>query len=37
MNLAFQPKNADQIQAILDDVLATPPEIAAQYRRIIQP
>ena len=37
MNLAFQPKDAAQIQAILDDVLATPPEIAAQYRRIIQP
>jgi hypothetical protein len=37
MNLAFQPKDAAQIRQILDDVLATPPEIAAQYRRIIQP
>ena len=37
MDLAFQPKDAAQIQEILDDVLATPPEIAAQYRRIIQP
>jgi tripartite-type tricarboxylate transporter receptor subunit TctC len=37
MNLEFQPKTADQIQQILSDVLATPPEIAAKYRKIIQP
>jgi tripartite-type tricarboxylate transporter receptor subunit TctC len=37
MNLEFQPKDADQIQAILKEVLATPPEIAAKYRQIIQP
>jgi tripartite-type tricarboxylate transporter receptor subunit TctC len=37
MNLEFQPKTADQIQRILDDVLATPPGVAAQYRQIIQP
>jgi hypothetical protein len=37
MNLEFQPKDADQIQAILNEVLATPPEIAAKYRQIIQP
>ena len=37
MNLAFQPKDVDQIQAILEQVLATPPEIAALYRGIIQP
>jgi tripartite-type tricarboxylate transporter receptor subunit TctC len=37
MNLEFQPKDADQIQQILDEVLATPPDIAAKYRQIIQP
>ncbi len=37
MNLEFQPKTPDQIQQILSDVLATPPEIAAKYRHIIQP
>jgi len=37
MNLEFQPKTADQIQQILADVLATPPDIAAKYRQIIQP
>jgi hypothetical protein len=37
MNLEFQPKDADQIQQILAEVLATPPEMAAKYRRVIQP
>jgi tripartite-type tricarboxylate transporter receptor subunit TctC len=37
MNLEFQPKTADQIQQVLSEVLATPPEIAAKYRQIIQP
>ena len=37
MNLEFQPKTSDQIQQILNEVLATPPEIAAKYRQIIQP
>jgi hypothetical protein len=37
MNLEFQPKTADQIQQILNDVLATPPDIATKYRNIIQP
>jgi len=37
MNLEFQPKTADQIQQVLNEVLATPPEIAAKYRQIIQP
>ena len=37
MKLAFQPKTAAQIQAVLDDVLATPPDIAAKYRQIVQP
>jgi tripartite-type tricarboxylate transporter receptor subunit TctC len=37
MNLEFQPKTAEQIQAILQEVLATSPEIAAKYRQIIQP
>ncbi|MGH9256413.1 MAG: Bug family tripartite tricarboxylate transporter substrate binding protein [Vicinamibacterales bacterium] len=37
MKLEFQPKTAVQIRAILDDVLATPPAVAARYRDIIQP
>jgi len=37
MNLEFQPKTADQIQQVLSEVLATPPDIAAKYRQIIQP
>jgi tripartite-type tricarboxylate transporter receptor subunit TctC len=37
MNLEFQPKTPEQIQQILAEVLATPPEIAAKYRQIIQP
>ncbi|MGH6691056.1 MAG: Bug family tripartite tricarboxylate transporter substrate binding protein [Gammaproteobacteria bacterium] len=37
MKLEFQPKDAAQIQQILDEVLATPPAIAAKYREIIQP
>lgn len=37
MKLDFQPKDAAQIQQILNDVLSTPPEVAAKYREIIQP
>jgi tripartite-type tricarboxylate transporter receptor subunit TctC len=37
MKLEFQPKTAAQIHEILDDVLATPPAVAAKYREIIQP
>lgn len=37
MKLEFQPKDASQIQQILNEVLATPPEVAAKYREIIQP
>lgn len=37
MKLEFQPKDASQIQQILNEVLATPPEVAARYREIIQP
>ncbi len=37
MNLEFQPKTARQIHEILDEVLATPPAVAAKYREIIQP
>jgi len=37
MRLEFQPKDAAQIQQILNDVLATPPDVAAKYREIIQP
>jgi tripartite-type tricarboxylate transporter receptor subunit TctC len=35
MKFTFQPKTADQIQQILDEVLATPPHIAAKYKQII--
>jgi tripartite-type tricarboxylate transporter receptor subunit TctC len=37
MNLEFQPKDANEIRGILDEVLATPPAIAAKYRQIVQP
>ena len=37
MKLEFQPKTAAQIREILDEVLATPPAVAAKYREIIQP
>ena len=37
MQLDFQPKDAAGIQQVLDEVLATPPHIAAKYRQIIQP
>ncbi|HEY6361297.1 MAG TPA: tripartite tricarboxylate transporter substrate-binding protein [Vicinamibacterales bacterium] len=37
MKLDFQPKDATEIQRVLDEVLATPPHIAAKYRQIIQP
>ena len=37
MKLEFQPKDADQIQQILGEVLATSPAIAEKYRQVIQP
>jgi tripartite-type tricarboxylate transporter receptor subunit TctC len=37
MRLDFQPKTARDIRAVLSEVLATPPDIAAKYRQIIQP
>ena len=37
MQLEFQPKDAGRIQQILSAVLATPPDVAAKYREIIQP
>ena len=37
MRLDFQPKGADEIQRVLREVLATPADIAAKYRQIIQP
>jgi tripartite-type tricarboxylate transporter receptor subunit TctC len=37
MRLDFQPKTAREIRAVLSEVLATPPGIAAKYRQIIQP
>ena len=37
MRLDFQPKTADEIHQVLSEVLATPPDIAAKYRQIIQP
>jgi tripartite-type tricarboxylate transporter receptor subunit TctC len=37
MKLDFQPKDAAAIRKVLDEVLATPPDVAAKYREIIQP
>jgi hypothetical protein len=37
MHLEFQPKDAAQIQQVLDEVLATPRGVAAKYRAIIAP
>ena len=37
MKLDFQPKTAAEIHQVLNDVLATPPDIAAKYRQIIAP
>ena len=37
MRLEFHPKDAAGIRAVLEDVLATSPDIAAKYRDIIQP
>jgi tripartite-type tricarboxylate transporter receptor subunit TctC len=37
MRLHFQPKTAAEVYRVLSEVLATSPEIAAKYRRIIQP
>ena len=37
MRLDFQPKTAPEIYQVLSEVLATPPDIAAKYRQIIQP
>ena len=37
MKLDFQPKTAAEIETVLNEVLATPPDIAAKYRQIVQP
>ncbi len=37
MRLDFQPKTAHQVHQVLSEVLATPPDIAAKYRQVIQP
>ena len=37
MRLDFQPKTVREIHQVLSEVLATPPDIAAKYRQIIQP
>ena len=37
LRLEFQPKDASEIQKVLSDVLATTPDIAAKYQKIIQP
>jgi tripartite-type tricarboxylate transporter receptor subunit TctC len=37
MRLEFQPKTVNEIHQVLSEVLATPPDIAATYRQIIQP
>jgi tripartite-type tricarboxylate transporter receptor subunit TctC len=37
MRLDFQPKTAAEIQQILNDVLAAPPDVAASFRKMVQP
>jgi hypothetical protein len=37
MRLDFEPKTVREIHQVLSEVLATPPDIAAKYRQIIQP
>jgi tripartite-type tricarboxylate transporter receptor subunit TctC len=37
MKLDFQPKTAAEILRILDEVLSTPPNVAAKYRQIVEP
>ena len=37
LRLEFQPKTAIEIQNVLNAVLATTPDIAAKYQKIIQP
>jgi hypothetical protein len=37
LRLEFQPKDASEIQKVLSEVLATTPDIAAKYQKIIQP
>ena len=37
MRLEFHPKTAAEILEVLNEVLATPPAIAAKYRQIVQP
>ena len=37
MRLDFQPKTAHEIYQVLSEVLATPPDVAAKYRQMIQP
>jgi tripartite-type tricarboxylate transporter receptor subunit TctC len=37
MRLDFQPKTGDEIHQVLTEVLATPTDIAAKYRQMIQP
>lgn len=37
MNLHFTPKTAPEIQAILDEVLATPPDVVEKLKKIVAP
>jgi tripartite-type tricarboxylate transporter receptor subunit TctC len=37
MKLEFQPKTAADIQRTVTDVLATPPDVAARYRQMVEP
>jgi hypothetical protein len=34
MKLEFEPKTADEIQRVIDQVLSIPPSVVAQYRQI---
>jgi hypothetical protein len=37
MNLHFLPKTAPEIQNILDEVLATPPDVVEQLKKVVAP
>jgi tripartite-type tricarboxylate transporter receptor subunit TctC len=37
MKLDIQPKTAEEIQQLLNEVLSTPPELAAKYKKIVEP
>jgi hypothetical protein len=37
LKVEFSPKPAEEVERVVNEVLATPPEIAAKYREITRP